>query len=100
MIKFNYLSVFKKIYFTSKFSFMKNNNEIIVFNVIKNCNKLQIYLAVKKIFDIKILKIRTLIVKEVIKNKKKNISYIKKWKKAYVYLKKGEKININNLSKF
>ncbi len=66
-----------------------------VFEVAINANKKIIKDAVEKLFNVKVEKIRTLIVKPKprrnIRNRRK-IGYTKTWKKAYVKLKEGYSI--------
>ncbi len=98
--KLNYFNFLKKPYFSEKTNFLLNKNRTLVFKVCKDINKIDISLAIKKIFNFKIYKIRTLWVKNK-KKKKKNgvLSCTKRWKKVYVILKKNQDINLNNLFK-
>ncbi len=98
--KLNYFNFFKKPYFSEKTNFLLNKNRTLVFKVCKDINKIDISLAIKKIFNFKISKIRTLWVKSKKKKRKNGISsFTKKWKKVYVILKKNQDVNLNNLFK-
>ncbi|MEO0202671.1 MAG: 50S ribosomal protein L23 [candidate division WOR-3 bacterium] len=67
-----------------------------VFEVHPDANKSMIKQAVEKLFNVKVEKVRTLIVKPKprrnIRNRRK-IGYTKSWKKAYVKLKEGYSID-------
>ncbi len=98
--KLNYLNFFKKIYFSEKSNFFLNKNKTLVFKVNKDVNKIEISLAIKKLFNFKIKKIRTLWVKSKKKNRKnKTPSYTKRWKKVYVILKDHSNLELSNLFK-
>jgi len=63
-----------------------------VFEVHISANKQMIKQAVEKLFNVKVDKVRTVIVKPKIRRNIRNrrkIGYTKMWKKAYVKLKKG-----------
>jgi LSU ribosomal protein L23P len=66
-----------------------------VFEVHMNANKSLIKEAVEKLFNVKVEKVRTLIVKPKprrnIRNRRK-LGWTKAWKKAYVKLKEGYSI--------
>ncbi|WWO99307.1 MAG: 50S ribosomal protein L23 [Candidatus Dasytiphilus stammeri] len=74
-------------------NYEKNNT--LVFKVNSNSSKLEIKCAIKKIFNVTVIKVNTLIVKG--KNKRYGKHLVKKtnWKKAYVTLHKDHKINIS-----
>ncbi len=93
---FNFNNILIKQHLTEKLSFISKFNNVIVWKVNKNCNKFKIIQAIEIIYNIKVNKIRTLIVKEVIKNKKSKKNKIKIWKKAYIYFKKNN-LKINNI---
>ncbi|AXN02183.1 50S ribosomal protein L23 [Candidatus Purcelliella pentastirinorum] len=84
---------------SEKSSFMLEKNNIFIFKVLKNANKLEIKYALEKIFDIKVKSVYTLILKG---KKKRHGKYIGKrngYKKAYVTLKKGQKLDFININK-
>ncbi len=91
----NYNKILLKLYLSSKLSNKIKNNNLMIFKVNKKCNKFQIITAFKQAFNVKVNKIRTLIVKKSINNKKNKVFYIKIWKKVYIYLDK--KTNINTI---
>ncbi len=96
MNKNYYLDIIKKPFFSKKSSFLYKKNNTLVFKVERNVNKLDIYYSIKKIFNFKIKKIRTLLVKKRINLKNKKNSIIKIWKKVYIILEKKQNINIIN----
>ncbi len=93
----NYNNVLKKFYFTEKLSFISKVNNVVILKVNKDCNKFQIISAFEKIFNIKILKIRTLNIKKIILNKKKKTNKIIIWKKAYIFLNKNDDLKLNDI---
>ncbi len=97
--KINYFNFLRSPYFTEKSKFLYKKNNVLVFKVYKNINKLDIYYSVKKIFNLKIKKIRTLIVKGKKKIKKNVVTYSKSWKKVYIIFNKKQNLNLNNLFK-
>ncbi len=95
--KYNFLLFLDKPIFSSKVSYISKKNNIVVFKFKNFCNKIQIKKAIEKIFNIKVEKVRTLLVKGKKKKRGKIIGKTKKWKKVYVFLKKKYKIEqINN----
>lgn len=73
----------------------RDNYKTYVFEVHMNANKSLIKEAVEKLFDVKVEKVRTCIVKPKIRKNIRNrrkVGYTKAWKKAYVKLKKNYSI--------
>ncbi|MBD3414612.1 MAG: 50S ribosomal protein L23 [Candidatus Aminicenantes bacterium] len=77
---------------TEKSTMLKEKERSICFEVHPRANKIEIKDAVEKLFDVKVDKVR--IVKKRGKKKRMGRSEgrTKDWKKAYVTLKKGEKM--------
>ncbi len=93
----NYYDLFCKPYFSEKISCLSNSNKVFVFKLPLKVNKLEIMSILKKVFNVKVKKVRTLIVKGKKKKKKNNIGFTSSWKKVYIWLKKGENLAfINN----
>ncbi|HRP68031.1 MAG TPA: 50S ribosomal protein L23 [Turneriella sp.] len=65
-----------------------------VFEVALASNKKMIKDAVRKIFNVTPEKINTLILRSDAKANRHNIGYTKRRKKAYVFLKKSDKISL------
>ncbi|MFI4846961.1 MAG: 50S ribosomal protein L23 [Candidatus Makana argininalis] len=77
--------------------YIKKNNTIIL-KVIKNTTKKEIKYAIYKLFNVKVKKIRTLIIKGKTKFYKKKIGYRSNWKKAYITVEKNFKLNFKNIN--
>ncbi|AKC60363.1 50S ribosomal protein L23 [Blochmannia endosymbiont of Camponotus (Colobopsis) obliquus] len=88
------LKVLQSPHISEKSSVATDRCNTIVFRVAKNANKLDIKIAVQRLFGVKVLNVRTLIMKGKTKRYKKFIGRRSDWKKAYVSLKKGEKLDI------
>ncbi len=97
--KKEYFNFFKKNYFSEKSSFLLKKNNTLVFKVNKNINKLEILFSIKKIFNLNVKKIRTLLVKKKKKNKNSNTFYFRSWKKVFIIFKKNQNLDFNNLLK-
>ncbi|MCS7245568.1 MAG: 50S ribosomal protein L23 [candidate division WOR-3 bacterium] len=73
----------------------RDNYKIYVFEVHMDANKSLVKEAVEKLFDVKVEKVRTCIMKPKprsnIRNRRRT-GYTKTWKKAYVKLKEGYSI--------
>ena len=89
----NRYSVLKKPLITEKSNIMKEELNQIAFAVDPRANKIEIKEAVKKLFNVQVLKVRTITM--LGKKKRLGRSQGKKsdWKKAVVTLKEGERID-------
>jgi len=89
----NRYSVLKKPLITEKSNIMKEELNQIAFAVDPRANKIEIKEAVKKLFNVQVLKVRT--INMLGKKKRLGRSQGKKsdWKKAVVTLKEGERID-------
>ncbi len=96
---YNCVNFIKRLYFSEKSSILYKKYNTLVFKVSRNINKLEIYNIINKFLNIKIKKIRTLLIKGKKKINKNNIGYRKTWKKVYIILKKGQNLKLNNLLK-
>jgi len=79
---------------TEKGARLKEKNNVLTFEVNINANKVQVKKAIEGIFKVKVADITT--VKNAGKNKRVGMRLGRRsdWKKAYVTLKPGEKIDI------
>lgn len=79
---------------TEKGARLKEKNNVLTFEVKVDANKVQVRKAVENIFKVKVLDVTT--VKNAGKAKRmgQRIGRRSDWKKAYVTLKPGEKIDI------
>ncbi len=67
-----------------------------VFKVLRDASKAEIRLAVEKIFEVKVQSVRTLVQDGKIKRFGGRIGRRNHWKKAYVSLAPGEKIEMGD----
>lgn len=79
---------------TEKGTRLKDQNNVITFEVKVNANKLQVKKAVEGIFKVKVLDVTTVKNAGKIKRVGQRVGRRSDWKKAYVTLKPGEKIAI------
>jgi len=78
---------------TEKSNVMKENNNTVAFRVDINANKIQIKNAVEKLFKVKVLNVRSNIVRGKQKRVGRNLGMTSNYKKAYVTLSKESKIS-------
>jgi len=77
---------------TEKSTWLKEKNREICFEVHPQANKIEIKEAVEKLFKIKVDRVRIQRMKGKTRRVGRNVGRKKDWKKAYVKLKKGEKM--------
>jgi large subunit ribosomal protein L23 len=79
---------------TEKGTRLKEKNNVLTFEVKIDANKVQVKKAIESIFKVKVADVTT--VKNAGKNKRvgQRVGRRSDWKKAYVTLKPGEKIDI------
>jgi len=65
-----------------------------VFEVSPHANRTEIKKAIENVFKVKVEKVRTMIVRGKVKSFRMNRGRRPNWKKAYVTLKEGEKIEL------
>jgi large subunit ribosomal protein L23 len=70
----------------------KENNRTLCFEVHGEANKTQVKAAVEKLFKVKVSEVRTSNVDGKLRRRGRFAGYKSDWKKAYVKLKKGEKV--------
>jgi len=70
----------------------KDNERTLCFEVHAEANKTQVKSAVEKLFKVKVAEVRTANVEGKLRRRGKFVGYRSDWKKAYVKLKKGEKV--------
>ena len=83
---------------TEKSSVMSEEMNQYVFEVASNANKIQIREAVEVIFDVEVMKVRTMVMP--VKRGRRGRNWYrrtKQWKKAIVTLAEGESIELFNL---
>ena len=84
--------VLKTPVITEKSTLLKENLQVLAFNVLRDANKIEIKDAVENIFKVKVASVRTAIFHGKKKRQGKFVGRRPDWKKAYVTLKKGEKM--------
>jgi len=78
---------------TEKSANLMDSDNIYVFEVSENANKLQIKNAVEQEFGVKVLDVRTLIQRGKVKRFGRYFGKRSNWKKAYVKLAEGDTLN-------
>lgn len=87
------LQVLHKPHFSEKASILTEKYNTIVLKVSKNSTKSEIKAAVHQLFQVMVNDVRTLVIKGKMKHNKQRVGYRKNWKKAYITLKKGQKLD-------
>ena len=77
---------------TEKLSKMTENNNYYGFQVALKSNKHQIKSAIEKLFDVKVVEVKTAILPGKTKRHRQGIKKLSNLKKAYVKVKEGQKI--------
>lgn len=77
---------------SEKYSELKEEQNLYVFHVADDANKLDVKFAVENLFEVDVDKVRTMVVRGKIKRLGRFIGKRPNWKKAVVYLKKDQAI--------
>ena len=85
-------SVLKRPLITEKSNLMKEELNQIAFEVDRRANKIEIKEAVKKLFNVNVVKVRTFTMIGKRKRMGRTEGKTSNWKKAIVTLKEGERI--------
>jgi len=88
----NQFQVIRRPMVTEKGHDKKENERTLVFEVSGEANKTQVKTAVEKLFKVKVVEVRTANFEGKMRRRGKFMGYRPDWKKAYVKLKKGEKV--------
>ncbi len=78
---------------TEKGASMRATENKYMFEVTREANKFQIRAAVEQAFNVKVLAVRTMIVRGRMKRMGRGYAKTQNWKKAIVTLKQGDKID-------
>jgi large subunit ribosomal protein L23 len=70
----------------------KDNERTLCFEVAVDATKTQVKAAVEKLFKVKVSEVRTSNLEGKLRRRGRFVGYRPDWKKAYVKLKKGEKV--------
>ena len=85
-------NVIKRPIITEKGLTLKENDRTLCFEVDDDASKQQIQEAVEQLFKVKVEAVRTMVVPGKMRRRGKYTGYRPDWKKAYVTLRKGEKM--------
>ncbi|MCK4389630.1 MAG: 50S ribosomal protein L23 [Desulfobacterales bacterium] len=88
----NPYEIIKRPVITEKGTIQKKANNQLAFEVDRKANRVEIRHAVKKIFNVRVVKVRTLQMKGKVKRVGRTLGKRRDWKKAIVTLAKGENI--------
>jgi large subunit ribosomal protein L23 len=77
---------------TEKGTIQKEANNQLTFEVNRKANRVEIRHAVEKIFNVRVMKVRTMQIKGKVKRVGRTVGKRRDWKKAIVTLAKGENI--------
>jgi large subunit ribosomal protein L23 len=76
---------------TEKSTILREEGNVLAFEVDPSANKIQVKSAVEELFKVKVEDVRLFNVRGKMKRMGRNIGKRRDWRKAYVRLKKGEK---------
>ena len=85
-------AVIKRPLVTEKTTVARETSPVIVFEVARDCNRIDVKRAVEKLFGAKVESVRTQIMHGKIKRQGRFAGPRPDWKKAWVRLKAGEKV--------
>jgi len=88
----NIQNVIQRPLVTEKGVTKKENERTLCFAVALDANKVQVKAAVEKFFKVKVEEVRTANFEGKLRRRGRFAGYRSDWKKAYVRLKKGEKV--------
>jgi len=78
---------------SEKANLLKEESQVVTFEVNKNANKIEIKQAVEKAFDVKVKSVNTIQFRGKVKRVGVNLGQRNDWKKAYVTLQEGHNID-------
>ena len=85
--------IIRKPLITEKANVLKEEAQIVAFEVARTANKIEIKQAVEKAFDVKVKSVNTIQLRGKVKRVGYNIGQRSNWKKAYVTLEEGQNID-------
>ena len=94
MKKINYLDSIVSPIITEKATSQSEQNKI-TFRIHKNASKKSIKKSIEKIFKVNVIKINTIVKKDIIKIVRAKLGKKRGFKKALVTLKKGQSIDLS-----
>lgn len=78
---------------TEKGSMLAETRPVVVFEVVRTANKIEIKNAVQAAFNVEVESVRTMVVRGKMKRRGKNVGQKPSWKKAIVTLAEGHEID-------
>ncbi len=90
----NAYDVIKRPLLTEKVVTEQSDKNTIAFEVDPRSNKIEIKKAVEEIWKVSVEQVRTMVVRGKVKRFGQHLGKRKNWKKAYVSLKDGDKIEL------
>jgi large subunit ribosomal protein L23 len=88
----NVYEVIRRPLVTEKGVAKKDNERTLCFEIAPDANKTQVKTAVEKLFKVKVEDVRTASFEGKLRRRGRFAGYRPDWKKAYVKLKKGQKV--------
>ena len=85
--------IIRKPLITEKANLLKEEAQVVAFEVARSANKIEIKQAVEKAFDVKVKSVNTMQFRGKIKRVGYNLGQRSNWKKAYVTLEEGQSID-------
>lgn len=85
--------ILKSPHVSEKTSVISRKNNVIVFKVARYATKKDIKDSVVMLFAVKVNSVNTVMIKGKIKGSGNNVGFRSNWKKAYIMLEQGQKIN-------
>jgi len=85
--------IIKRPVITEKANVAKDSQNQLVFEVAIRANKVEIAKAVEELFDVKVVGVRTQIIRGKRKRLGRHIGFQSRWKKAIVALREGDSID-------
>ena len=85
--------IIRKPLISEKANMLKENSQIVTFEVDRGANKIEIKQAVEKAFDVKVKAVNTIQFRGKMKRVGANLGQRNNWKKAYVTLEDGQNID-------
>lgn len=85
--------IIRKPLISEKANLLKENSQIVTFEVDRSANKIEIKQAVEKAFDVKVKAVNTIQFRGKMKRVGANLGQRNNWKKAYVTLVDGQNID-------
>ena len=85
--------IIRKPLITEKANLLKDEAQVVAFEVARSANKIEIKQAVEKAFDVKVKSVNTILLRGKMKRVGASFGQRNNWKKAYVTLQQGHNID-------